>query len=158
MRSGFSGGEKMRQALDQMVEALGRGNAVRVGFLENSTCGQDNSESAPTVAFYNEYGTQRIPPRPFFRRMITVNSKTWGKLIRASLKIREGNVGQAFAITGLKMAEQLQQSIEEANEWAVPNAPATIKAKGFADPTGPPLQDSKNMKRAVWFEVTDELA
>ena len=166
----FSGGEKMQAKLQELLTALApdKGCIVRVGFLTGSTCGKDNSAPAPEIAFFNEYGTigrqtlenyrpgengskgNHIPPRPFFRNMITKNSPRWGKLLEACLKHQNYSVQQALAEAGLKIHEQLQQSIEEFTDPK--NADSTIKAKGF----DAPLQDSKNMKRAVWFEVVDE--
>jgi hypothetical protein len=88
--------------------------------------------------------------------MITKHSPKWGELLVACLKHQDFSVQRALEEAGLKMHEQLQQSIEEANVWAEPNSPDTIARKDFADPTGPPLQDSKNMKRAVWFDVVGD--
>ena len=192
----LSGGENFKAKLESLVKAVapGAGRTVQVGFLKGSICGINNDQDAPTIAFFNEYGTigrqtldtfsaerkvskggtvfkkgrggrisvvtkqsrvknrtsqWHIPPRPFFRNMISKNSPNWGKLLAACLKHQDFSVQQALAEAGLKMHEQLQQSIEEFSDPA--NAPATIKAKGF----NAPLQHSKNMKRAVWLEVTD---
>ena len=94
-------------------------------------------------------GINHIPPRPFFRIMIQKNSPLWGKLVRAALKMSDYNTRAALNIVGLKMHEQLQKSIED---FVSPgNAPATVAAKGFDKP----LEDSKNMKRAIWFEVSE---
>jgi hypothetical protein len=166
MTASFKGGEKLEAKLKELMHAVApeAGRAVRVGFLEGSTCGKNNSASAPEIAFFNEYGTigrqalesmkdgakpNHIPPRPFFRTMISKNSPRWGKLLEACLKHQHYSVQLALAEAGLKMHEQLQQSIEE---FTTPgNAPSTIAAKGF----DAPLQDSKNMKRAIWFEVVE---
>ena len=156
----FKGGDNMKRVLDHMAQQLGSAKSVRVGFLEGSTCGENNDASAPEVAFYNEYGTVEhktksgftvyggIPARPFFRIMIQKNSPMWGKLVQAALRMSDYNTKAALSIVGMKMHEQLQQSIEEFTSPG--NAPSTIAAKGFDKP----LEDSKNMKRAVWFEVS----
>lgn len=161
---GLTGGEILQALLKEMSEKLGPARHVRVGFLEGSNCGKHNDQSAPMIAYFLEHGTvmqskstegeallapgnTHIPPRPFFSTMIARKSPTWGKLCMAMLKQAKYNQTVALHGVGLKIAEQLQQSIQD---WTDPrNADATIAAKGFDKP----LEDSKNMKRAVSFEV-----
>lgn len=148
----FEGGLKMQAALNHMREELAKANLVRVGFLEGSNCGPDNDESAPTIAFILENGAPAvpIPPRPFFRNMITRRSKTWGKTLHQFLKKNKYNTHLALMGTGLIMGEQLQLEITEFTD--PPNAPSTIKGKGFDKP----LEWSKNMKRSIEAEVGGE--
>ena len=162
---GIKGGETVKTLLEAMSRQLGPAKHVRVGFLEGSTCGKHNDAHAPSVAFWNEYGTvshpkaggeallapgnTHIPPRPFFSTMIARKGPTWGKLCMAMLKQAKYNQTLALHGVGLKIAEQLQESIEN---WTSPrNADSTIASKGFDKP----LEESKNMKRAVSFEVTE---
>lgn len=170
------GGAKLQAKLAEMAGKLGPGKSLRVGFLENSTCGVDMKSPAPAVAFFNEFGTVErantlenieplgqgplqkghkrashyfhIPARPFFRNMIAKYHKSWGKLIEAALKKQNYGLYGALAITGEVMRGQLQKSIEEFTDPR--NAPATVKAKGFDKP----LEESKNMKNAVAYAVT----
>jgi hypothetical protein len=126
------------------------------------------------VAFFNEFGTierthslstvdttygplqkgsrrasayRHIPARPFFRNMIQKNSKSWGKLIAAAMKKLNYSLMGALSLTGEVLVSQLQKSIEDFTDPE--NAPSTVKAKGF----NKPLEDSKNMKRAVAYDV-----
>ena len=147
----FIGGGAMSSKLREMMEKLGIEATVRVGFLEGSTCGKDNDASAPNVAYINEFGAPEahIPPRPFFRTAISINSARWGELLGASLKLVNYDSREAMGLVGMKISEQVQQSIEDFTDPA--NAESTIARKGFDDP----LQDSKNMKRAVNFEVSE---
>lgn len=149
----LSGGDKMIAYLRKIAEGIDadEGLRVRVGFLEGSTCGQDNSAPAPQVAFWNEFGTpgadHPVPPRPFFRTTVRTKSPTWGKLVAAALKNTEFDGRRALTVVGLRVKAQVQQQIVDTVEPR--NAPATVEAKGFDKP----LEDSKNMKRAVSFEV-----
>jgi len=157
----------MKQALDDIAsKAMAH---VNVGFLAGSTCGEHGEASAPEIAFYNEFGTTRrlispksiaheslhairtehIPPRPFFRNMISKRSKRWGKLIAKLLKKYKFNYSQAMAAMGQVVSEELQQSI--VNFSSPKNAPSTIARKGFDKP----LVDSGNLMRAVNYEVID---
>src|SRR5574340_1197523 len=149
----MTGGEKMKSFLEKLLHDLTyRDTAVRVGFLENSTCGIKNDQPAPKIAFILEQGAPAagIPPRPFFRNMITRYKMTWGGTLADFLKANHYDKHKALLGTGIIMAEQLQLEITETKEprdkdWA-------IKAKGHTKP----LEWSKNMKRAVAAEVDGE--
>lgn len=153
MEISIEGGNKMNAYLENLLEKIGgEGLHARIGFLEGSTCGADNSTPAPEVAFWNEFGTpgaeNPIPPRPFMRTTVQMKSPTWGSLIAAALRISDNEGRKALMIAGLKIKQQIQKQITDTTD--PPNAPSTVKAKGF----NKPLEHSKNMKRAVNFEVT----
>ena len=161
----ITGGSKMKEFLRKMAVAMGNEAVVKVGFLEGSYAGwngprpkgprkgkrmkSDNSQGtqapAAMVAFIMEHGApeKNIPPRPFFSQMIAKNSPTWGVLIAAALKAKKYIAFDAMHMVGLRVSEQLQQSIEEFH--GVPLKQATIDRKGFDTQ----LQDSRNMKNAV---------
>lgn len=147
---GFSGGEQMKLFLSQLTKDLvGHDPVVRVGFLENSTCGINNDAPAPQIAFILDQGAPaaNIPPRPFFRNMVRTRHMTWGKTLAQFLRANKYNKHKALMGTGLVMGEQLQLEITQTVD--PPNAPSTIAGKGFDKP----LENSKNMKRAVAAEV-----
>ena len=99
------------------------------------------------VAFWHEYGTNRMPARPFFRPMIERKSPTWGKLLLAALKLSKYDTSKALLIAGLKMGEQLQESILALKGPAL--AQSTIDNKGFDTL----LIDSHNMIRSIAAQV-----
>ena len=150
--SAFSGGARLTGLLTRIKESFEGEHQVRVGFLEGSNCGIDNDQPAPEIAFILETGAPKagIPPRPFFHQMIADNSTTWGKSAVAFFKANEYDLDSTLAGVGLIMGEQLQLSITRTT--TPPNAPATIKAKGFDKP----LEHSKNMKRSIEFEINGE--
>lgn len=150
---GFQGGALMQAVLNHMKEALGNENRiVRVGFLEGATCGPNNDASAPEIAFILEHGAPaaNIPPRPFFRAMITKNSPRWGKVLAAFLKKNNYDSHLALLGMGLIMGEQLQLEITLTTTPA--NADSTATAKGY----NKPLEWSKNLKRSVSAEIDGE--
>lgn len=161
------GGAAMDAKLKELLEKAGVRHQVRVGFLEGSTCGKNNDASAPQIANILEFGAvarttldsfkpgkehsslYHIPPRPFFRTMIARTSPTWSRLLQAALKNQDNDSASAMEMVGLKLSEWLQESIEEFD--GAPNAPSTVAKKGFDKP----LEESKNLKRAINFEVTE---
>ena len=159
---------QIANAVHQSVAALGPGAVVSVGFMEGSMAGwngprplhgkQETEKRANAPArqvpaaqamFWNEFGTENIPPRPAFRTMITRQSPTWGRLAMSALKMTHNNAPKALQVMGMKIGEQLQESIIDFND--PPNAPSTIATKGGIDA---PLLDSRNMLRSVEYQVS----
>lgn len=91
--------------------------------------------------------TITIPPRPFFRNMIADKSKEWPKALALAMKATKGNAGLSLAMLGEGIRGQLKKSIRDFSD--PPNAPSTIKKKGFNDP----LIDKGTMQNSVDFEV-----
>ncbi len=162
----LSGGEKLEKVLAEMINSLGPGRSVSVGFMEGTMAGysgprplygkeetaaranaQGHQEPAAQVAFWNEFGTERIVPRPFFRRMIYKESPTWGRLLAVLLKRQKYDTFKTLSAAGLVIGQQLQESIIDFKDPR--NKPSTIARKGFDDP----LIDSHNMLEAVEFMV-----
>lgn len=143
----FKGGTRLTATLSRIASDAARGKEVRVGFLEGAS-GYPGGQTPAQVAFLNEFGTSRIPARPFFRTMVSKQSPGWGKLMGAALKLAGMDGSAALSIMGDKIKDQLQRSIAS-NQWA-PNAPATIARKGEGKA---PLLDTKHMMFSVDFEV-----
>ena len=146
-----TGGDKLAKALKEIAARLGNsGASVKVGFLEGATYpGTDDAPGLPVaqVAFWNEYGTTKQPPRPFFRNAIKKGSPEWGAKFAAALKAADYNNETALGIMGEVIKGEVVQSIIDTNEPAL--APSTVKRKGFAKP----LIDTGVMQRAVAYVV-----
>lgn len=141
----FRGGEKLQRALEDIARRLGRGGELRVGFFANATYPDGTPVAA--VAFWNNFGTGTIPPRPFFSNMITAKSPEWPRAIAGLLQVHRCDVDRVLQITGHAIAGQLKQSIIDTN--TPPNAPSTIRKKGF----NKPLIETSHMINSVDFEV-----
>lgn len=89
-----------------------------------------------------------IPARPFFRTMIKAKSPEWGKSLGEILKSKNFEAGDSLALMGEGIKGQLQESIRDFND--PPNAPATVRSKGFDTP----LIDTGHMLNSVGSEVT----
>lgn len=116
-----------------------------MGFLEGSKdpTGMSNAQKA----FWNEFGTVRIPARPAFRTTIAQQSKSWGTKLGKAIKATNYDGQKALALLGQDMRDDLESSIAQ---WsAPPNAPSTIRRKGFDKP----LVDKGDMQRAPDYEV-----
>lgn len=142
----LSGGKGIEKAL----AAIGRkmSGSVKVGFMNGATYPvAQGGESVAQVAFWNEFGTTRIPSRPFFRTMISRESPGWGVLISKAAVHYDYNGSAVLGFMGEKIIEQLQRSI---TEWQdPPNAQSTIDAKGF----NKPLVDTNHMHNSITLEV-----
>ncbi len=98
------------------------------------------------VAFWAEFGTTTQKPRPFFRSMIRSKSPRWGYWLGRFLSGSEYDAEKALTKLGMKVSEQLQDSIES---WPADNAPLTVHIKQF----NKGLTDRGIMKDHVDFEV-----
>lgn len=131
------GGEKLRVHLDKIAKNLGTAKAVEAGYLGGTT---ENGVSLPMIAAIQEYGTTQagknhsvtIPARPFMRATVVEKQGEWPSELAKALRDNNLNAGKALAAMGEKIATQIEAS---ARNWTdPPNAPATIKKKGFNDP------------------------
>lgn len=139
----LSGGKEISKALSAIAEKMS--GSVKVGFLEGAT--YPDGTSVAQVAFWNEFGTTRIPSRPFFRTMISRESPGWGVLLAGAAKHYDYNSDTILKLMGTQIAEQLQQSIVGWKD--PPNAPSTVRIKGF----NKPLIHTSHMQNSVDFEV-----
>lgn len=118
--------------------------SVRVGVLENAT--YPDGTPVAMVAFWNEYGTKRIPPRPFFRTTVSEQKKNWVLSVQNLMKMHN-DPKQVMGLIGVHMQEQIVQSI---NTWSdPPNSAYTIAKKGFDKP----LVERGIMMRSIKSEV-----
>jgi hypothetical protein len=145
------GGKRLTLALKSIEDKIVNAGVLRVGFLEGARYpakkGKGGALNVAQVAFWNEFGTVRAPPRPFFRTTIQKQSPTWGNRLGAAVKATNYDGQKALALLGQSMRDDVESSIAQ---WASPgNAPSTIARKGFDKP----LVDTGVMQRAVDYEV-----
>lgn len=133
------------EVLERIRAAISGPSTVKVGFIEGET-----PSDQVAIASYNEFGTSRIPERPFFRNAMADNKGSYGTLMRNDAKrivTGEQTMRRTLDRLGLKAQGDVQQSIVDLK--SPPNAPATIKAKGSSNP----LIDTGAMRAAVTFKV-----
>ena len=145
----MTGGDVLQKYLEKVADRLARagtGASVSVGFLAGSV--NRSGESIPVYMAANEFGTSRIPPRPFFRNMIAAKGPAWGGNVAELLKNTEYDSALTLIRMGHLISGQLQVSINETN--TPPNAPSTIARKGASKP----LIDTSDAWKSVNFVVT----
>ena len=117
---------------------------VRVGVLEDAT--YPDGTSVAQVAFWNEYGTSKSPPRPFFRAVVSSQKKNWVLSVK-NLMAMHNDPQKVMGLIGEHMKGQIVHSILS---WtSPPNAPYTVKMKGF----NKPLVWTGQLSRSINYEV-----
>jgi hypothetical protein len=125
----MSGGTTFRAILTKMAAKLSKPGTVLIGFLEGST--EPDGTSIPMIAAIQEFGAPKahIPPRPFFRNMITAKSPGWPGGIAFQLKATDYNIPLTLQRTGMAIQGQLQESIINTHTPAL--SPVTVMLRGM---------------------------
>ena len=132
------------QALNRLVSS--KQQHVKVGILDNSK--YPDGTSVATVAFMNEYGTSKIPPRPFFRQTISEQKTNWTKLAKDAIRMGY-SIEHTLGLVGAQMQSDIQYSIMT---WTTPpNAQYTEAMKGV----NAPLRHTLLMHDSIKFEVSE---
>ena len=117
----------------------------RVGFF--ATAKYADGISVASVARHNEFGTKSgVPARPFMRPAIHRNYENLVDLLHRKYTEAIRNNDDTMNVLvqfGMYCQGLIQEQI--INTWEPPNAPSTIKRKGF----NAPLRDTKVMLHSV---------
>lgn len=124
------------------------GMEVVAGMLKDSGKAE-NGASYVDIATWNEYGTGRIPSRPFIRIAADTNKAAWAKMAQQCVNnvIDGDNPRDAAQVVGHRMVEDIRKVFGSSELKA--NAPSTIAKKGRNEP----LVDSGEMQRRVNFRI-----
>jgi hypothetical protein len=124
--------------------------SVKVGVMGNQSI---EGVSVVDYAMYNEFGTNRIPSRPFmattadrYRTQVT----KFAEVVIGNVIDGKYSVDVGLNRLGMWYQSKVQETIRNAKEWAVPNAASTIAMKGSSSP----LIDTGRMVQSVRYEVT----
>jgi hypothetical protein len=126
-------------------------HTVWVGFVDDKADKKVNGVEIWLYANFNEYGSDNVPSRPFFRTAINDNRRYIKEELKRLLqKVALGEMKGEVALKsiGLEVQGMIQDSIKNGN-WT-PNAQSTKDAKGGK---GQELIDTGSMLRAVSFEI-----
>lgn len=143
------GGDRFRRHLSELAARAATAK-VRVGIIEQANYDGSDGESVAQVAFWNEYGTATVPPRPFFRNTIAEHKDEWPKKAATFMAANGGDVRQTLADMGEVVKGQIKMTIQDFRE--PPNAAATVKQKGFDKP----LINKVTLWGSIDCEVADE--
>ena len=135
---------KNHMNLDNIKEGI-----VRVGFFEGSK--YEGGKTVASVARYNEFGLG-VPRRSFMRPAVHANKSQLTARLRSeytkALK-DNSNTMDVLDTFGLLVKGFIQNQIINTNY--PPNAPSTIKKKGF----NAPLRDTKLMLHSVAHQTEE---
>lgn len=126
-----------RKLIDKIAKTLKGKTTLAVGLPSNSLPYPDGT-SVVLVGFWNEFGTERIPERPFLREGLRQNREQWLKLARKlyAKALREGVPPEnVMRLLGEQMQIDIQKSLDS-GAWE-PNAPDYAKAKAKKGKTKP---------------------
>ena len=124
------------------------GQSVSVGILKNA--GKHNGVDLVDIAAWNEYGTSRIPPRPFMRLSTEKNAKKWANIAKTQVgRVIDGApVSQAMDFIGSVAKGDIQEVIGDRSLLAA-NAPSTVRRKK----SDAPLIDTGRLRQSVDYRV-----
>lgn len=119
--------------------------AVRAGIMGDKT--YPDGTKVAHVGYWNDMGTPTIPARPFFRQTIANNKKVLPQMI-ASL-IKKGDSPElVLKAVGQHMVDEFTESVQTWRE--PPNAPSTIRTKGYNSPLRGP---DRLLRNSFTYEI-----
>jgi len=130
-----STGRNALGSFDKFDDVALRNSIYEVGIVDGSIAYDDGTPVAD-VAFWNEFGTDTgIPARPALRTAVADSKKELRKVGR--LNATKIVAGQLRFDAGMRQLARIVRDAMKLSilEWSTPpNAPSTIKRKGFDDP------------------------
>lgn len=141
----LKGGDRVKRMLANTARRLGAGGVLNVGFLAKAT--YPNGLNVAQNAFWQNFGTKRMPARPFFTAAVEEHSPEWPGQMAKIAKATGYDSDKTLGLMGELIKGQVVASIVAWSE--PPLAPSTVERKGFDKP----LIDSGVMQRSVDYEV-----
>lgn len=144
--------KEVEKQLQGLAKALNtRITGAKAGYLSNDKgeipYEEPNPPTLEEVALWNEYGTERIPPRPFLSRALKSATTRCNKLVQARME-ENADMEQIAKEIGVELQGAIYEQIDSGH--FVPNAPATIRRKGSSRP----LIDTGNLRQSVHWGLT----
>lgn len=136
---------------EDLKEELQSVKGARAGYYKNQAY-PDGLQIAEN-ALIQEYGNDKIPPRPFMRNAFEKGKKRWHKHIRENLDPTLSGkkpLKQTMQEVAADIQAELIRSID--SQIPPPNAPETIKRKG-SDHT---LIDTGTLRSSIHNEVIEK--
>lgn len=133
------------KGFDRIVKQMGELRGVEFGLFSNSGTYPDGTPVVD-VGIYNEFGTSRIPARPFMRVAADQGKKSMQQVVDHTIGLMiDGRVTPKAVddTVGKQWANVVKSTIKHFD--TPPNAPSTVAAKGKNDP----LVDTGQMMDAI---------
>lgn len=128
----IKGGAKLDAYLKTAAKNLKKASTVRVGFLEDATY-PDGTPVAYVAAIQN-FGSGKIPPRPFFSNMVATYGPTWPDKIASLLKATGMDAEKTLALLGSDIAADLEQSILDTTGPALSQITLMLRKMFWSNP------------------------
>ena len=139
------------QRLSRFIKRAKRAKSVRsveIGFFESAK--YPDGTPVASVAAWNEFGTETIPERPFFRNAIDDSKKELLEVLTENIDPRTLEVDRRVAgLMGQQMVGRIQRSITTLRTPA--NKPVTVLLKGSSNP----LIASEKMRKSTSYRVIE---
>lgn len=144
--------DRLLQTIKTNLEELAS-LTIKVGVQGNEAAeqyGDGKGVTVAEVAVFNEYGTGRIPARPFMRETIEQTDNWAAESAKVHNAVIDGKDPYEVAeLLGQKAASDVQDTIYDGD--FVPNSPATIKKKGSSKP----LIDTGQLVGSITYVVEE---
>lgn len=147
----LSKGLKISQVIANKYPELKGSYTIEIGVAEGAK--YPNGQSVADVAYWNEYGTTKIPARPFITPTFLKYSAEWGNqfewiLEQSGFKLQASLEAFANMIVG-----QVKNEIN--NVWEPPLALSTLKFREllFANTTGKPLIVTGMLFNSITYQI-----
>jgi len=137
------GGNKLKETLDKFK--VQKPMRLIYGYFPNAT--YPNGTFVASVAMWNEFGTSKIPERPFFRHANKLLSK---EVTHLAKRYKEINTGLLHAI-GEFAVSNIHKSILGSGISYAANSPYTISVKKSSKP----LVDTGRLLNSATYKVTN---
>lgn len=138
------------EKLDKELKYLSS-HSVKVGVLWSGGSLKSNTD-VQEYAIFNEYGTSKMPARPFFRLSVgTANAQNEIKeyMKQQVEQIIQGGMSaqQAYENLGTFVVQKIKKTIASGNFAAL--NPQTVKKKGHSKP----LMDTHSLFHSIDYEI-----
>lgn len=142
--------KKYKGGIEGLMKRVKTPGTVDIGIIDEGKHGEAEDLTVASIGYKNEYGTETIPERSFFRstllekrkEIITLKKKLLKKVTNGEMKLEK-----ALGVLGEFVADLVSQKIVDID--SPPNSPATIAAKGSSNP----LEASGQLKNSITYEV-----
>lgn len=141
----LSKGLKISQIIANQYPELKEGYTIEIGIADGAK--YPNGQSVADVAYCNEYGTTKIPARPFISATYLKCSSEWGSqfewiLEQSGFKLQASLEAFANMVVG-----QVKNEIN--NIWEPALSPFTVARKG----TDKPLIDTGLLMNSIDYQI-----
>ncbi len=130
----------VQNRIPELAEQMQRMRGLSLTFGYQGETGDETYASGLTVATnaaIQEFGAGNTPARPFMRRTLEQHGDTIKAIMtRAATRVTnlQSDAVDAYTDAAIDIHGLFIQTLGSAQEWAKPNAPRTIKAKGHDVP------------------------